>query len=66
MAKKLTYSDVRIVQDSIPTAGMQGHYVLGAYGVMLADLIAELPKHKQAEYVESLNRLAERAAAVTA
>ena len=63
---KLTYGDIRETQDSIPVNGMQGHYVLGAYGVMLADLIADLPKHKQAEYVDSLKRLAVRAAEITA
>jgi hypothetical protein len=63
---KMTYGDVRSVQDTIPTHGMQGQYVLGAYGVMLADLIADLPKHKQAEYIDSLNRLAVRARAITA
>lgn len=66
MTKKMTYSDIRTVQDTIPKAGMQGHYVLGAYEVMLADLIATLPKHKQAEYVESMQRLAARASQVTA
>jgi hypothetical protein len=66
MTKKMTYGDVRVLQDSVPTAGMQGHYVLGAYGAMLADLIADLPAKKQAQYVETFARLAERAKQVTA
>jgi hypothetical protein len=61
MAAKMTYSDVRTLQDSIPKSGMQGHYVLGAYEVMFADLVADLPKHKQAEYRSAMERLAERA-----
>ena len=43
MAKKMKYQEVRVEMDAIPKAGMQGHYVLGAYEVMLADLIAEIP-----------------------
>lgn len=66
MAKKMKYQEVRVEMDAIPKAGMQGHYVLGAYEVMLADLIAEIPTHRQAEYVDSLRRLAVRSAEITA
>ena len=66
MSKKMTYGDVRALQDNIPTNGMQGHYVLGSYGVMLADLIEALPAKKQAVYKELLEGLAKRAAEVTA
>lgn len=65
MTKKMKYQDVRIAMDAIPTTGMRGHYVLGAYQVMLADLIAEIPAHRQAEYMDSFRRLAERAAEIT-
>lgn len=64
MTAKMTYSDVRTLQDSIPVAGMQGHYVMGAYSVMIADLVSQLPKHKQAEYKDALERLALRASEI--
>lgn len=66
MTKKMTYGDVRALQDNIPTMGMQGHYVLGSYGVMLADLIEALPAKKQAVYKELLEGLAKRASEITA
>lgn len=58
--KKLTYSQIREVQDTIEKAGMQGHYVLGAYESMLASIIADLPKHKQMDAIRSFESLALR------
>lgn len=57
---KMTYQDVRKVLDVVEKSGMQAHYVLGAYEVMLADLIANLPKHKQIEAIRSLESLSSR------
>jgi len=58
--KKLYYSQIREVQDTIEKSGMQGHYVLGAYEVMLANIIADLPKHKQMEAIRTFESLALR------
>ena len=60
MAKKLTYSDIRNVMDTVPTQAAQAHYVVGAYQVMLAGIVADLPKHKQAEFIRSIESLAIR------
>lgn len=66
MTKKMTYGEIRLVQDTIPKAGMQAHYVLGCYEAMLADMIESLPRHKQQEAVDTLARIAVRASQVDA
>lgn len=66
MTKKMTYGEVRTLQDTIPKAGMQAHYVLGCYEAMLADMIESLPRHKQQEAVDTLARIALRAKEITA
>jgi beta-mannanase len=63
---KMTYQDVRKVMDTIEKNGMQAHYVLGAYEAMMADLIANLPKHKQNEAIRSFESLAQRVKSIEA
>ena len=57
---KVTYQEVRAKLDQIQKSGMQAHYVLGAYEVMLAELIADLPARSAKEEMLALDRLAER------
>ena len=57
---KKTYQDFRAAMDKIPTAGMQGHYVLGTYEVILADLAASLPKARQEDLLRQLDSLRAR------
>ncbi len=59
--KKMTYQQIRNVQDTIPCNGYRASYVLGAYEVMLAQLVAELPAAKQADVIRSLESLKARA-----
>jgi len=64
---KMTYQDFRAATDkvteSIPTGNPYTYaYVVGAYETMLAGIAADLPKHKQAEVMRSLEALAKRVA----
>ena len=61
---KVTYQEVRTAMDKIQKSGMQAHYVLGAYEVMLANLIADLPARSAKEEMLALERLAIRAAEI--
>lgn len=61
---KVSYSQIREVQDSIQKVGYQAHYVLGAYEVLLASIIADLPKAKQLDAIRSLESLAVRVQSV--
>jgi hypothetical protein len=64
MTAKLTYSQIRDVLDTVPTQASQAHYVVGAYQALMASIVAELPKHKQAEFIRSIESLAVRAAQI--
>lgn len=57
---KVTYNDVRTLQDTIATTGYASDYVLGAYGVMIAEMISEMPASKQKAYMEDLKNLKQR------
>ena len=61
---KANYTQIRDLQDSISKTGWRAHYVLGAYEVLIASIIADLPKTKQADAIKSLQNLAIRAATV--
>jgi hypothetical protein len=61
---KMTYSEIRDLQDTIPKNGWQAHYVLGAYEVLLASIVADLPKTKQLDAKRALENLASRAKSV--
>ena len=65
MTTKLTYSQIRDAIETVPTVGYQAHYVLGAYQALMASIVADLPKHKQAEFVRSLESLATRTAEIS-
>ena len=65
MTKKLTYSEITSVMTGVPTVGYQAHYVLGAYQALMASIVADLPKHKQAEFVRSIESLSTRAAEIS-
>jgi hypothetical protein len=65
MTTKLTYSDITAVMSDVPTVGYQAHYVLGAYQSLMASIVADLPKHKQAEFIRSIESLATRAAEIS-
>jgi hypothetical protein len=62
--KKVTYQEVRTALDKIQKSGMQAHYVLGAYEVMLANLIAELPARSAVEEMKMLESLANRVSTI--
>jgi hypothetical protein len=62
--KRLTYSEIRNVIDTVPTQAVQAHYVVGAYQALMASIVADLPKHKQAEFIRSIESLAVRAAQI--
>ena len=66
MTKKLTYSQIRDVMETVHTQGSKAHYVVGAYTVLLVNIVAELPKHKQAEFVRSIESLAVRVSDIPA
>ena len=57
---KVSYSQIREIQDSIQKVGYQAHYVLGAYEVLLANIVADLPKAKQLDAMRALESLAAR------
>ena len=57
---KLTYADFRNMQDTISTTGYAANYVLGCYEVLIAQMGADLPKHKQKELMLSLENLKKR------
>lgn len=63
--KKLTYCELRDATEKVTqltyTKPMRAQYVLGAFEVMLAQMAVDLPRHKQLELIESLDRLASRA-----
>lgn len=64
--KKLTYTDVRnsasVVTEMTLGEPMKAQYVLGAMEVILASVVADIPKHKQMEVIASLESLAKRVA----
>lgn len=55
--KKMTYQDFRTAMDQINTTGYAANYTLGALQFLLADVASQLPRHKQAELMESLKSL---------
>jgi hypothetical protein len=55
--KKLAYQDFRTAMDQINTTGYAANYTLGALQFLLADVASQLPRHKQAELMESLKSL---------
>ena len=57
---KKTYAEIRDLQDTINTTGYAANYVLGAYEVLLAQIISELPATKQKDAVQSLENLRNR------
>ena len=61
---KVSYSQIREIQDSIQKVGYQAHYVLGAYEVLLANIVADLPKAKQLDAMRALESLAARVQSV--
>lgn len=68
MAKKLTYVEIRNLQDTIQHRGNSAPmaYMLGAYESLIASIVAyDLPAHKQKEFVRSLESLRERVAQIT-
>ena len=54
---KANYTQIRDLQDSISKTGWRAHYVLGAYEVMLASLITDLPASKQKDALDALKSL---------
>lgn len=66
--KKMTYSEMRdvvlAVTDLSHGYNNRAHYTLGAFSVLIADLAADLPKHKQAELIRSLESLQTRLATI--
>ena len=64
MSKKVTYQEARDVMDKIQKSGMQAHYLIGAYEVMIANLIADLPARSAQEEMLTLERLANRVSAI--
>lgn len=62
--KKMTYQEVRAVNDQVMTltngSNARAHYTLGALDSMLSHMVADLPKHKQQEYVRSMEFLVNR------
>lgn len=61
---KMTYTVVRDVVESVTRetygSSARAHYTLGAFEAMLSHMIADLPKHKQAEAIRSLEALQKR------
>ena len=57
---KVTYQEIRSIQDTITTTGYAANYVLGAYEVLLAQIVADLPAYKQKEAILSLESLKKR------
>ena len=64
MTKKMTYQEVRDVNDKVMSLTLgspaRAHYTLGALDSMLGHLVADLPKHRQQEYVRSMESLVNR------
>lgn len=70
MTKKMTWSELRDATDPVvsSTIGnpMRAQYVLGAMEVMMVELVLSLPRHKQVEFTETMQRLNVRASQITA
>ena len=64
--KKLTYTDVRNMMDGIPCNGMQASYALGGLQVLVAAMVADLPKKKQDDFAQSIEALIARTKQVVA
>lgn len=66
--KKMTYSEMRdavcAVTELSNGYNNRAHYTLGAFSVLIADIVADLPKHKQAEVIRSLESLSTRLATI--
>lgn len=66
--KKMTYGEMRTavcdVTEMSNGYSNRAHYTLGAFSVLIADLAADLPKHKQAEVIRQLESLKARLATI--
>lgn len=66
--KKMTYGEMRTAVCDVTELSNgyinRAHYTLGAFSVLIADLAADLPKHKQAEVIRQLESLKARLATI--
>jgi hypothetical protein len=64
MMTKMRYSEVRDLMETVTTqtygSSARAHYALGALESILSHMVAELPKHKQAEFARDIQFLANR------